>query len=322
MLKILVAEPESCHKDYLALLKNIGKVVCQKMNKQELLKKIGDYDILIVGVETVVDRQLLDKAKKLKIIGSHTTGIDHIDIDYARQKSIKVVTLRDVSKQRLKHITATAEHTMALILSLIRKIPWAFNAVKEGKWERHHFFGCELKGKTIGIIGYGRIGSKVGEYASSFGIKVLVYDPYVNIKELKEAKVTPVDFDTLLRESDIITVHVKLTEETKNLISYKEFKKMKKKPIFINTSRGRVVDETALLEALKKRWISGAAIDVLSNETTSTNPVLNNDLVKYAQKNNNLLITPHLGGATYESMRTTGLYVGMKIKEIVKKWNL
>lgn len=321
MLKILVTEPESCHEDYLELLRSIGKVVCKKMSKRELSKRIKDYDILIIGIETIVDRELLDRAEKLKIIGSHTTGIDHIDIDYARQMSIRVVTLRDVSKKMLIDVTATAEHTIALILSLIRKIPWAFDAVRKQKWERHKFFGHQLKGKTIGIVGYGRLGSKVAKYALCFGMKVLAYDPYVDDKKLSQNGVVPVDLKTLLEESDIVSIHVKLTEETENLISYKEFRAMKRRPIFINTSRGKVVDENVLLEALRKKYISGAAIDVLANETVSPNPLLDNPLVRYARENDNLLITPHLGGATSESMRTTGLYIGKKIKDIIKEWN-
>jgi D-3-phosphoglycerate dehydrogenase len=318
MLKILVTEPESCHKDYLALLRDIGKVFSKKIPRRELLKKISDYDILIIGVETIVDRRLLDRAKKLKIIGSHTTGVDHIDIDYATQKSIRIVTLRNES-EALKNVTATAEHTMALILSLIRKIPWVFDAVRKKKWERNKYFGNQLFGKTMGVIGYGRLGSMVAKYGISFGMKVIAYDPYVDKQKMIQGQVLPVNLNSLLGESDIVTVHVKLTKETEGLIGYKEFQIMKsKRPIFVNTSRGKVVNENALLKALEKKWISGAAIDVLSTETISANPLLNNPLVEYAKKNQNLLITPHLGGATFESMRTTGLYIGEKIKDIIK----
>lgn len=316
MINILVTEPESCHEDYLTLLRDIGRVVCKKMQRHELLEDIKNYDILIIGVETVVDRQLLDKAKRLKIIGSHTTGIDHIDVDYARKLGIKDVTLRD-RPEMLKDVTATAEHTVALILSLMRNIPWAFDAVREEKWERSKFFGSQLKGKILGIIGYGRLGAKVAKYGLVFGLKVLVYDPYVDEEKIIQDQVLPVDLKFLLRESDVISIHVKLTKETENLVSYEEFQEMKRKPVFINTSRGRIVNEDALLEALNKKWVSGAAIDVLSAETFSSNPLYNNPLVKYAKENNNLLITPHLGGATFESMRTTGLYIGEKIKDIV-----
>lgn len=316
MINILVTEPESCHEDYLTLLRDIGRVVCKKMQRHELLEDIKNYDILIIGVETVVDRQLLDKAKRLKIIGSHTTGIDHIDVDYARKLGIKDVTLRD-RPEMLKDVTATAEHTVALILSLVRNIPWAFDAVREEKWERSKFFGSQLKGKILGIIGYGRLGAKVAKYGLVLGLKVLVYDPYVDEEKIIQDQVLPVDLKFLLRESDVISIHVKLTKETENLVSYEEFQEMKRKPVFINTSRGRIVNEDALLEALNKKWVSGAAIDVLSAETFSSNPLYNNSLVKYAKENNNLLITPHLGGATFESMRTTGLYIGEKIKDIV-----
>jgi len=322
MVKILVTEPKSCHPDYLALLETIGDVDCKKLSRRQLLKYIKNYDILIIGVETVVDRFVLDRAERLKIIGSHTTGIDHIDLDYARQKSIKVITLRDAT-ELLKDVTATAEHTMALILSLVRKIPWAFDAVRKKKWEREKYFSNQLLGKTMGVIGYGRLGSIVAKYGLAFGMKVIAYDPYVDKQKMISDGVLPVSLNSLLKKSDIISVHVKLTKETKRLIGYKEFQIMKnKRPFFVNTSRGIIVDEDALLKALEKGWISGAALDVLSTETTSANPLLNNKLVDYAKKNQNLLITPHLGGATMESMRITGLYIGKKIKNIVRKWNL
>ena len=318
-LKILVAEPETCHKDYINLLRSIGDVEVKKMSRQMLLKEIKNYDILIIGVETRVDREVLDRAERLKIIGSHTTGVDHIDLDSAQQKNVKVVTLREAPREFLDNVTATAEHTMAIILSLIRKIPWAFDSVRKRKWQRSKFFGNQLSGKILGIIGYGRLGAKVAKYALAFDMKVIAFDPYIDPEKMRNDKVLPVEFDYLLQNSDIISLHVKLTTETENMISFDEFKKMVRKPLIVNTSRGRIINEDALLHALENGFISGAAIDVLSAETVKANPLINNKLQRYACRNNNLLITPHLGGATYESMRITGLYIGEKIKEIVQK---
>jgi D-3-phosphoglycerate dehydrogenase len=317
-MKILVTEPESCHPDYMRLLEEIGEVSCKSVRKEELSEIIGSYDILVIGVETIVDESVLKKAKRLKIIGSHTTGIDHINVDCANKLGIEVITLRD-APEILKTVSATAEHTMALLLSLVRRIPWAFDAVREERWERSRFFGVQLKDKKMGIIGYGRLGRMVVRYGLCFGMSILVYDPYLSQKDITQKRVNLVGLDELLKESDIISIHVKLTEKTENLIGRREFCKMEKRPFFVNTSRGRVVDEEALLEALERGWIRGAAIDVLRTETTSSNPLSENLLVKYAKKHQNLLITPHLGGATEESMRTTGLYIGKKIKELMRK---
>lgn len=317
-VNILVTEPESCHEDYLALLKQIGKVTTKKVSRKELQEKIKNYDILVIGVETVVDKDLIDRAEKLKIVGSNTTGIDHIDVKYAEQREIKVVTLRE-ARNLLEKINSTAEHTFALILSLLRKIPWAFDSVRSERWERKKFFGRELNGKTLGIIGFGRLGAKVAKYALAFGMKILAYDPHVGREKIVRHGAKAVDLETLLRESDVISIHVDLTPETEKMISYKEFKLMKKKPLLINTSRGRIIDEKALLGALEKTLVAGAALDVLASETISENPLLGNRLVKYARKHDNLLITPHLGGAAVEALRRSGLYVGQKIKEMVEK---
>lgn len=312
-LKILVTEPESCHPDYLKILKKIGKVVSRKMSRSILLREIHKYDVLVVGVETLVDRKLLERAKNLKIVASNTTGTDHIDLEFAEKKGIKVLTLKD-NPSILKKVTATAEHTFAIMLSLIRKIPWAFDSVRQRKWERYKFFGNQLSGKTIGIIGFGRLGKMVAKYAKAFDMNVIVYDPYAS----KDRNFKFTDLDTLLMESDIITLHVKLTKETENLISYREFKMMKRKPIIINTSRGKIINQSALIYALRKKLIKGAAIDVISTELKK-NPLSNNPLVTYAKKHRNLLITPHLGGATEESLKITGVYIGEQILRALKR---
>lgn len=320
MIKILVAEPESFDRDCLSLLKNFGKVTTKRMSRSELLKKIADYDILVVGVETVVDRAVIDRATKLKIIGSNTTGVDHIDVGYANNRGIKLVTLRG-AHNLLEKIPSTAEHTFALLLGLVRKLPWAFDSVRREEWRRWKFFGRELSGKTLGIVGFGRLGKKVAKYGRVFGMKVLVHDPQLSRKEIIRQGGKPVDLKTLLRESDVISIHLHLAPETEKLISKDEFKQMKRKPVLINTSRGKIIDENALLNALKKDLISGAALDVLASETIKENPLRDNPLVKYARKHNNLLITPHLGGSTTEALKKSSLYVAQRIKEILETSN-
>ncbi|MEW6221791.1 MAG: NAD(P)-dependent oxidoreductase [Candidatus Hadarchaeota archaeon] len=317
LIKILVTEPESCHEDYLALLKKLGKVTAMKMSRRELLEKVAGYDVLVVGVETVVDKSVIDRAKKLKIVGSNTTGTDHIDVKYAESKGIKLITLRGAT-HLLEKIPSTAEHTFALILSLVRKIPWAFDSVRREEWVRKKFFGRELNGKTLGIVGFGRLGKKVAAYGKAFGMKVIAHDPFLSKSEISAQGVKPVDLKTILKESDVISIHIHLSKETEGMVGLNEFKQMKKNPILINTSRGRIVDESALLKALQKGLISGAALDVLVSETLKENPLRGNPLVKYSKKHDNLLITPHLGGTATEALRLSGLYVGKKINEEIK----
>jgi len=317
-MNILVAEPESYSKKCIDILAQIGKVTAKKMKRGELLSRIKDFEVLVIRVETRVDRELIDRAKKLKIIGVAATGLDHVDVDYAQRRGIKVVSLKG-ERKFLERVNATVEHTFALMLSLIRKVPGAFEEVKKERWIRSPFFGQELSGKTLGVVGFGRIGSKIAGIAQKYGMQVLANDPYVDDEVIKKLEVKPVGLETLLKESKVIVICVTLTPETEKMISSKEFKQMRSKPILINIARGKVVDEKALLEALNKNQISGAALDVLSNETEVDNPLLDNPLVRYAREHDNLIITPHLAGATFESMESTGMFIAEKIKAFVGK---
>ena len=310
-VEILITEPQVYVEESISVLREIGNVVIRKMNREELLNSIGSFDIVMVGVETLLNREILEKAARLRVIGSPTTGLDHIDLQYAEQKGIKVVSLRG-EREFLENVNATAEHTMALLLSLVRKIPWAFDAVRKEEWIRPPFFGTELYEKTLGVIGLGRLGTKVARMAMSFGMRVMAFDPYA---DNRETNIELVDLKTLLSESDVISVHVALGPEVEDMISYEEFRLMAQKPVLINTARGRIVNEVALLKALEDKLISGAALDVLDNELAEE-PLKDNPLVTYARQNNNLIITPHLGGATYESMKATQIYIVQKIREL------
>lgn len=312
----MVAEPESYSKRCIDILAQVGRVTAKKMKRRELLSRIKDFDVLVIRLETRADRELIDCAKKLKIIGVAATGLDHVDVKYAQQKKIKVISLKG-EREFLENVNATVEHTFALMLGLIRKIPWVFEEVKKAKWTRSPFFGQELNGKTLGIIGFGRIGTKISDLGIKFGMRVLAHDPYVDASSIKEHGAKPVNLKTLLAGSDVIAICAALTAETEGMISSGEFKMMRRKPILINTARGKIVDEKALLNALRKKQVSGAALDVLSNEIEAENPLSNNPLAKYAKNHDNLLITPHLGGSTFESMEKTGIFIAEKIKALV-----
>lgn len=312
MLKILITEPKGYSKKAIEILKSIGKVIFLN-KKEEFEKDLPDIDILVIKLGFQINSSIIDKAHKLKLIATSTTGLNHINVDYAASKGIKVLSLRGET-DFLKNIPSTAEHTFALILALIRKIPWAFDSVKKEKWERENYFGNEIFGKTLGILGYGRLGKIVAKYAQCFGLHILAHDPYVPSKKLVK-DVIPKSFENLFRESDIISVHVLLTPETENLVKEKHFKMMKPTSIFINTSRGEIIDENALLKALKEKWIFGAAIDVMKDEKPDGSHLINNPLLEYVRNHNNLIIIPHLGGATYEAMQKTEEFLSKKIKE-------
>ena len=243
------------------------------------------------------------------LIASCTTGTDHID-----NGDVPLISLKG-DTDFLKNIHATAEHTFALILALIRKVPAAFEDVKAGNWDRDSFRGTELYGKTLGVIGYdGRVAQQVIKIADGFGMFVHGVDiiPLKNIESDVTYKET---LEYVLKTSDIITVHVPLNSETEGMFGPEQFALMKPTAYFINTSRGAVVDEAALWYALAIKRIAGAAIDVCCGEPNLLNP----SLWQYAEEENNLIITPHVGGNTAESRRATQLYIAEKILDYYKR---
>lgn len=310
-MKILITEPEYFPQEIMKSLEKVGIVVAKRISYEELLEEIKDTDALIVRVETKVDKRIIDNSDKLKIIASMTTGLNHIDLKQAQLRGIKVVSLPSYAT------ISTSEYTMSLILSLTRKIPWAFEHFKKEKWERHRFLGTELNGKTIGIIGFGRIGSRIGRYAKSFGMNVIFFDPYVDKNLLKETEARQVSsLDDLLKQSDVITIHTFLSKETGKMIRKEHLSKMKKSAIIVNTSRGTVIDESDLLEALENGTIEGAALDVFEEEPLPPS----NELVNYARNHENLILTPHIAGSTRESVDVSAKFVADEItKELSKQ---
>ncbi|HLD56947.1 MAG TPA: hydroxyacid dehydrogenase [archaeon] len=304
MVSILVTEPEYFDRETIDVLKSVGTVTARRLAKEELVKEIENVDILVCRIETQVDKAVLDAAKKLKIIGSATTGLNHIDLEYAKQKGVQIINLSGT------HTTSTAEYTFSLILALSKRIPWAFENLSNGIWERHKFFGHTLHGKTLGVIGYGKIGRQVASYAKALGMNIIAFDPYV-----KSADIRLVSLEDLLKESDVITIHAMLTKETENLIGEQQFKLMKESAIIVNAARGQIVNSEALINALKEKLILGAAQDVFVQEPLSPT----DSLIKFAKENSNLLITPHIAATTYEAAHEAGLEIATKVKEELSK---
>lgn len=299
MLRILILEPEYFDRSSVSLLGKAGKVTARRMSRKELEARIKDFDAVMVRIETRLDKRLLSKARRLRVIGSATTGLDHIDMRYARKKGIKVFSLYRT------HTTPTAEHTMALMLALVRKLPWAHDSLSRGEWRRHMFIGTQLSGKTLGIIGFGNIGRAVARLAKPFGMRIQYYDPYI-----KSGAAKRIGLRSLLSSSDIITIHAGLSGETRGMLGPKEFAAMKKRPFVINTARGEIVDNVQLIRALKSGRIRGAALDVFPHEPVSggERAVLN-----YARKNQKLLLTPHIGASTHEALHDAGLSVAKAV---------
>lgn len=271
---------------------------------------------IIVRLGIILDKKFLSKFKQLQFIATITTGTDHIDEKYCQRKGIKIISLKG-EKSFLKKVPATSEHTWGLLLSLIRRIPWAFNSVCEGKWDRKKFFGYDLYNKYLGIIGFGRIGKILSVYARAFRMKVIFYDVNKIKKNLNDIK--RVTLKTLLKKSDIISINLPLEDSTRHFLKREHFRLMKKNVILINTSRGAIIDQDVLLDALRLKRIAGAAIDVLEDEYRAGVISAKHPLIKYAKENQNLLITPHIAGSTYESMRKTEIFMAEKIARFLRK---
>lgn len=308
-MNILVVSPEYFPEEILLELKEIGNVSSKKLSREELLNEIENYDAVITRVDVKFDKEVLEKASKLKVIGSGTTGLDHIDVDYANSKGIKIINLATT------HTIPAAEHTFSLMLSLAKKIPWAHDSLKRGEWERHKFFGMELQGKILGIIGFGKIGSMVARYAKSLGMNILTYDPYINRDLANEIGAKVTNLDEVLQQSDVITIHAFLSPETRKMINSYALSKMKNTALLVNVARGEIIDDDALLDALKNNKIAGAALDVFEEEPVP----INSKLIEYARSHDNLIITPHIAASTKESVQNAAKEIVQKVKEFLNQ---
>ncbi|MFH1822321.1 MAG: NAD(P)-dependent oxidoreductase [Patescibacteria group bacterium] len=295
------------------ILSTLGQVDCLNLTQSELVEKIKNYDIIFVGLGLEVDKQVIENGKELKVIATATTGLDHIDINYAKTKNIKIISLKEEVKF-LNSITGTAELAFGLIIDLMRLTPAAFQSVKNYEWDRERFRGHNLSGQTLGIVGLGRLGKMMVRYGKVFGMKLIAYDPFIDDKIFSQLACRKVDFNTLLAESDIISIHVHLTDKTNNMFNKEVFNKMKKNTYLVNTSRGKIVNEDDILAVLKNKQIAGYGTDVLSGELDFNKKFFNYPLVEYAKNNNNCIIVPHIGGMTYESREATDIFIAEKIK--------
>lgn len=279
--------------------------VLPTMSEEEYIQNIGKYDAVMIRSQSKITKNIIEAGKNLKIIGRAGVGVDNIDVDAATQKGIIVVNSPD------GNTNAAAEHTLALMLSMVRNIPMACQSTLIGNWERAKYTGTEVFGKTLGIIGFGKIGQHVGKAAMAMGMKLLVSDPYTTEEKVKEFGAEYVqNLDDFWGKCDFITLHVPKTRETTHLINSKTIAKMKKGVRIINCARGGIIEEKALREALESGQVESAAIDVYEDE-----PNIKNSPLFGCGKN--IILTPHLGASTSEAQLNVAIDVAQQIKEVL-----
>lgn len=279
---------------------DIQAVRTATLPKNELIEIIPDYDAIIVRSPTRLSGEVIANGDNLKFIGRAGAGCDNIDIEAATRRGIVVMNVPS------GNTISTAEHTFALMLSLLRHIPEAHQSVRAGEWMRSAFQGSELYGKILGIIGLGRVGSEVAKRAAAFSMTVQAADPFIDPSRAEEKGVKLIPLESLLRSSDIVTVHVPLLESTRNLISQKEIDLMKEGAYLINCARGGVIDEDAVAEACRRGTLAGAAVDVYSAEPPAGSPLL---------KMPHSVLSPHIGGATREAQVRVAVEISERIAD-------
>ena len=282
------------------VLRALGAVTYYRYDRAWLEEHIQEFDIIVPHLFIRIDRPILERARRLKTIATPSTGTDHLDLPAMRDCGIRLVSLND-DRSFIDTISSTAELSWLLVLACARRLTELLARVRdEGSWVNTDIRGAELFGKTIGIIGYGRLGRKVSRYAEAFGMRVLATDTDPSAFSSKQDWVQPVSLERVLQESDVISVHVKLNNTSTGLIGADEARRMKRGVILVNTARGEVLDSVALLDALESGTIGALGLDVLNNEYQSTR-LPDDPLVRAAQIDPRIIITPHAGGSTHDA---------------------
>ena len=299
-MKILIVD--GLDRTAVEILRKGNDVDVRDLDGKGLLAAIPEYHALVVRSRTKVTKEVLSRATRLKVVGRAGVGVDNIDVDEATARKIVVVNAPTAST------VSVAELAIGHMISLLRHLPEADRSVKAGKWEKSKLEGRELFGKTLGLLGSGRIGAEVAKRAQAFGMPVIAYDPYLPKAAASAVGIRLVDKDALFRDADVLSIHAALTPETRGLVSESELAMMRPNAILVNCARGEIVDERALAEALRARKISGAAIDVLATEPPSGSPLLEAP---------NVVFTPHLGASTAEGQSRAGAIVADQVMKVL-----
>src|SRR6201987_1968315 len=301
-MKIIVAEKMS--SSAVNLLREPGwEVITPDQLNGNLAKELESADALLVRSAVEVNAALLANANKLRVIGRAGVGVDNIELDPATRKGIAVMNTPGANA------VAVAEHTIGLMLSMARFIPRANELMHGGKWEKKSLQGTELRGKTLGIVGLGKIGLEVAKRARAFGMEIIAHDPFVSAAIAKENGIRLAGLDELYAAADYLSLHVGLTPQTQNMINAESVKKMKRGVRLVNCARGELIDEVALAAALKEGQVAAAALDVFVNEPLKDSPF---------QKMDNVVLTPHIAGSTNEAQEAVGQQIALQVKEYLK----
>jgi D-3-phosphoglycerate dehydrogenase len=295
--RVLIAEPlAAAGIELLASRHDVD--VREGLTHTELLAAVAGADALVVRSATQVTAEVLAAAPDLKVVGRAGIGLDNVDVDAATRQGVMVVNAPQ------SNIISAAEHTVALILAQARNIPQAHAALRQARWERSRFQGSELYGKTVGIIGLGRVGALVAHRLLAFGVRLLAYDPYVSVERAAQMDVELGALEEVLARADVVTIHLPKTAETTGLIGKDQLASMKRGARLVNTARGGIVDEAALAKAVESGHLASAALDVFTEEPTTTSPVLEVD---------NVVVTPHLGASTAEAQDKAGVAIAEQL---------
>ena len=262
---------------------------------------------MVIRSGAKVTRKVIDAAAKLRVIGRAGVGVDNVDLEAATEKGVVVMNTPD------GNTIAAAEHTVGLMVALVRNIAPADKSLKEGRWDRSLYVGAELQGKTLGVVGLGRIGSHVVRVAQALRMKVIAYDPYYPVERAAENEIELVELDFLFERADVVSLHVPATDETRGMVNAACLGKMKKSAFLVNCARGALVDEAALLDAIKEEKIAGAALDVYGKEPPGCR-----ELVEHPK----VLSTPHLGASTREAQINVGVQIAEQIVAALTKGSL
>jgi D-3-phosphoglycerate dehydrogenase len=303
MSTIKVFVSDDVNEDKLEPLRAAGFAIEKriKLSPDELKEALKDADGLVVRSETKVTKDVMDAAPKLRVIGRAGVGVDNIEVAAATTRGIVVMNAPD------GNTITTGEHAVALLVALARNIPQANASLRGGKWDKKKFVGVELLGKTLGIIGLGRIGKVVATRAKGFGMNIVAFDPFISPEQARDLDIETASLDEVFSRADFLTIHTPLTQDTRGIIGPEAFAKMKKGARIVNCARGGLVDEAALVNAIKEGTVAGAALDVFEQEPPPVDhPLLSMD---------NVIVTPHLGASTKEAQEGVALTVAEQMRD-------
>lgn len=313
-IKIIIANP--IHRDAISLLRSSGFSVTrhETKSKKDLLQSIRNHQAIICRTATKLDKEFFAAAENLKCVGLASTGYDHIDLEEASKRGVYVFGLPSenpkINVYKSGNFISTAEHTILLILASARNFYQAVSSTKEGRWEKNNLMGREIYGKTLGIVGFGRIGKLVAQRASGLGMKIIAHDPHLSQEHANVHGARLVSLATLCKKADIITIHAPQTPETIGLIDQKCFSLMKPGVVIINAARASIINEDALLANIKNGKVRSAAIDVFKNEPLDAP----SELIGMP----NVIATPHIGGSTEEALRRISMDTAKNIISYLK----